>query len=97
ITNQENRSLVTEGLKETVPNAAVEYSNELQTVSNDQTENANPMPNIPEIAHVWEPMGDALIFISNEDDLQIVLEEAETQIESDIEAASGGQGSEDEE
>lgn len=97
MTNQENSSLVTEGLQETVPRSDVENSNELLTVFNDQAENANPMPNIPEMAQVWEPMGDALIFISNGDDPQIVLEEAKTQIESDIEAASGGQGSGDEE
>ena len=55
------------------------------------------MPNIPEMAQVWEPMGDALIFISNGDNPQEVLEEAKMQIESDIEAASGGQGSEEDE
>src|SRR5690625_750831 len=97
MTNQENSKLVTEGLKETVPRSDVENSNELLTVFNEQAESANPMPNIPEMAQVWEPMGDALIFISNGDNRQEVLEEANMQIESDIEAASGGQGSEEDE
>lgn len=97
MTNQENSKLVTEGLQETVPRSDVENSNELLTVFNEQAESANPMPNIPEMAQVWEPIGDALIFISNGDDPQEVLEEAKTQIESDIEAASGGQGSEEDE
>ncbi len=97
MTNQENSELVTEGLKETVPRSDVENSNELLTVFNEQAASANPMPNIPEMAQVWEPMGDALIFISNGDNPQKVLEEAKMQIESNIEAASGGQESEEDE
>ena len=53
------------------------------------------MPNIPEMAQVWDPMGDALIFISNGDDPREVLEEAKSQIQTDIDSASGGQDSEE--
>ncbi|OZT76205.1 extracellular solute-binding protein [Salinicoccus roseus] len=95
MTNADNSKLVTEGLRETVPRSDVENSNELLRVFNEQAENANPMPNIPEMAQVWEPMGDALIFISNGDDPREVLEEAKSQIQTDIDSASGGQDSEE--
>jgi arabinogalactan oligomer/maltooligosaccharide transport system substrate-binding protein len=48
------------------------------------------MPNIPQMQQVWEPMGSALQFIANGDNVADVLAEAKQQIEDNI-AASGAQ------
>ncbi|QOR67518.1 extracellular solute-binding protein [Cytobacillus suaedae] len=47
-----------------------------------------PMPSIPQMQQVWEPMGNALQFIANGDNVQEVLEEAVQTIKDNI-AASG--------
>lgn len=97
MTNQENLQTVTDQMQETAPRTDVESQNELLAVFDEQAENAVPMPNIPEMAQVWEPIGDGLIFISNGEDPREILEEAKEQIETNIESASGGAGSGDEE
>lgn len=56
----------------------------------EQTQFGEPMPNIPQMQQVWDPMGSALQFIANGDDVGEVLEEAVQQIEDNI-AASGAQ------
>jgi arabinogalactan oligomer/maltooligosaccharide transport system substrate-binding protein len=56
----------------------------------EQTQYGEPMPNIPQMQQVWEPMGSALQFIANGDDVAEVLSEAVQQIEDNI-AASGAQ------
>ncbi len=56
----------------------------------EQTQYGEPMPNIPQMQQVWDPMGSALQFIANGDDVGEVLEEAVQQIEDNI-AASGAQ------
>ncbi len=50
----------------------------------EQIQVAEPMPNVPEMALVWEPMADALNFIAQGDDPREVLEEAVDQIEESI-------------
>lgn len=50
----------------------------------DQIQFAEPMPNVPEMAAVWEPMENALSFISQGDDPREVLDEAVEQIEANI-------------
>lgn len=50
----------------------------------EQIQYAEPMPNVPEMSVVWEPMADALTFISQGDDPREVLDEAVDQIESNI-------------
>ncbi|MCT8137878.1 extracellular solute-binding protein [Anaerobacillus sp. CMMVII] len=54
-----------------------------------QAEFAEPMPNVPEMSQVWEPMADALNFISNGDDVAEVLEEAVEQISEQIALTAG--------
>lgn len=54
-----------------------------------QAEFAEPMPNVPEMSQVWEPMGDALQFISQGDNVAEVLEEAVQDIKDRI-ALTGG-------
>ncbi|MGD6833797.1 sugar ABC transporter substrate-binding protein [Sutcliffiella halmapala] len=56
----------------------------------EQTQYGEPMPNIPQMQQVWDPMGSALQFIANGDDVADVLAEAKQQIEDKI-AASGAQ------
>ncbi|TMW72784.1 sugar ABC transporter substrate-binding protein [Alteribacter natronophilus] len=55
----------------------------------EQIEHGEPMPNTAELSHVWDPMADALEFISRGDDVREVLEEAVEQIDSDIRLARG--------
>lgn len=50
-----------------------------------QAQVAQPMPNIPEMSDVWEPMGDALQFLAQGDDVREVLEEAVETIREKIE------------
>lgn len=50
----------------------------------EQIEYAEPMPNVPEMSAVWEPMANALSFISQGDDPREVLDEAVEQIEANI-------------
>ena len=54
-----------------------------------QAEFAEPMPNVPEMSQVWDPMGDALEFISQGDDVAEVLEEAVEDIHEQIEMTAG--------
>jgi len=62
----------------------VEIDDELMAAIFDQTQYAHPMPNIPEMSKVWEPVGDALTFISQGEDPQEVLDEAVELIKEDI-------------
>lgn len=50
----------------------------------EQTKNANPMPNIPEMGQVWDPMADAFTFIQKGESPQEILDETVEQIKADI-------------
>ncbi|CAH1217482.1 Cyclodextrin-binding protein [Paenibacillus plantiphilus] len=50
----------------------------------EQVKSATPTPNNPEISQTWEPMKNALIFISQGDDAKEVLDEAVAQIKEQI-------------
>lgn len=54
-----------------------------------QAEFAEPMPNVPEMSQVWDPMANALQFISTGEDVAEVLEEAVKQIEEQIALTAG--------
>lgn len=92
MTNQESSQYVVDNMQESVPRSDVENDNELLATFDEQTANAVPMPNIPEMAQVWEPMENALVFISQGEDVTEILEEAKQQIEDNIEAAGGQSG-----
>lgn len=64
--------------------------NPLMAAIAEQSTYGEPMPSIAEMQQVWEPMGNALQFIANGDNVQDVLEEAVQQIKDRI-AASGAQ------
>lgn len=50
----------------------------------EQVKSATPTPNNPEISQTWEPMKNALIFLSQGDDAKEVLDEAVAQIKEQI-------------
>ena len=89
MTNQESSQYVVDNMQESVPRSDVENDNELLATFDEQTASAVPMPNIPEMAQVWEPMENALVFISQGEDVTEILEEAKANIEANIEAAGG--------
>ena len=62
----------------------VEIDDELMAAIFEQTQYAHPMPNIPEMSKVWEPVADALTFISQGEDPQEVLDEAVELLKEDI-------------
>ncbi|WP_199426422.1 sugar ABC transporter substrate-binding protein [Thermaerobacillus caldiproteolyticus] len=55
----------------------------------EQIQYGEPMPNVPQMSQVWDPMGNALQFIAKGDDPKAVLTEAVKTIQDKI-AASGG-------
>ncbi|PRO64857.1 sugar ABC transporter substrate-binding protein [Alkalicoccus urumqiensis] len=84
ITNQESSQTYFETAGELPAHTAVEVDDEFLAPIFDQTEYAEPMPNIPEMSQVWDPIAEALEFISQGEDPQEVLDEAVQQIEDQI-------------
>ncbi|GEN50220.1 sugar ABC transporter substrate-binding protein [Alkalibacterium pelagium] len=84
ITNEESSTTYFEVAGELPAHTAVEIDDELMDPIFAQTQNAHPMPNIPEMSQVWEPLGDALQFVQQGDDVQEVLDEAVANIEANI-------------
>lgn len=84
ITNEENSTTYFEVAGELPAHTAVEIDDEFMDPIFAQTQHAHPMPNIPEMSQVWEPLGDALQFVQQGDDVQEVLDEAVQNIEANI-------------
>jgi arabinogalactan oligomer/maltooligosaccharide transport system substrate-binding protein len=84
ITNEESSTTYFEVAGELPAHTAVEIDDEFMDPIFAQTQNAHPMPNIPEMSQVWEPLGDALQFVQQGDDVQEVLDEAVANIEANI-------------
>lgn len=84
ITNPENSLTYFEVAGELPARTDVEIDDELRQPFLQQAEYAVPMPNIPAMSSVWDPMGDAFEFISQGEDPQEVLEEAVQQIADKI-------------
>ncbi|GIP17869.1 extracellular solute-binding protein [Paenibacillus montaniterrae] len=57
----------------------------------EQTKYGKPFPNVAELSHVWDPMANALKFISEGQDVQEVMDEAVTQIQDLIKMAGANQ------
>jgi arabinogalactan oligomer / maltooligosaccharide transport system substrate-binding protein len=96
ITNTENALHYYEKANEMPANkAALEdekiTSDPLIAAFAEQTQYGEPMPSVPEMSQVWEPMGNALQFIAKGDDVKTVLEEAVQTIKDNIAASGGGQ------
>ncbi|WP_457786437.1 sugar ABC transporter substrate-binding protein [Geobacillus sp. Geo 8.1] len=56
----------------------------------EQIQYGEPMPNVPEMSQVWEPMGNALQFIAKGDNPKAVLGEAVKTIQDKIAASGAG-------
>lgn len=84
LTNAENSQTYFEIAGELPAHTAVEIDDEFMAPIFEQTQHAVPMPNIPEMSQVWEPIGDALIFVSQGEDPQEVLDEAVEQIKEQV-------------
>ncbi|MCC5893968.1 MAG: extracellular solute-binding protein [Alkalibacterium sp.] len=84
ITNEESSQTYFEMAGELPAHTAVQIDDELLDPIFAQTQHAHPMPNIPEMSQVWEPLGDALQFVQQGDDVQEVLDEAVQNIEANI-------------
>ncbi|GCD83830.1 maltose ABC transporter substrate-binding protein [Parageobacillus thermoglucosidasius] len=57
----------------------------------EQIQYGEPMPNVPQMSQVWDPMGNALQFIAKGDNPKEVLKEAVKTIQDKISASGGGQ------
>ncbi|WP_416151304.1 extracellular solute-binding protein [Salipaludibacillus sp. HK11] len=84
LTNPESSQTYYEVAGELPAHTAVEIEDEFMGPIFEQTQHAEPMPNIPEMSQVWEPIGDALMFVTNGEDPQEVLDEAVEQIKEQI-------------
>lgn len=84
ITNAESSEIYFETAGELPAHTAVEIDDEFMSPIFEQTLYAEPMPNIPEMSQVWDPIADALDFVSQGDAPQEVLDEAVEQIEEQI-------------
>lgn len=87
ITNAESGSLYYQIANELPANLNAEVKDEKMQPVLDQIEFATVMPNVPEMDQVWEPMADALQFISQGEDPESVLNEAVEKINQQIEIA----------
>ncbi|PAD93316.1 extracellular solute-binding protein [Shouchella clausii] len=85
MTNGENGKIFFEHAKEIPARTDVELNDELYQGFVDQLEHSEFMPNMPAISAAWDPLRDALIFITRGEDAKEVLEEAEDMIIDEIE------------
>ncbi|MGJ9382559.1 extracellular solute-binding protein [Salipaludibacillus sp. CF4.18] len=76
LTNAESSQTYFETAGELPAHTAVEINDEFMSPIFEQTQHAEPMPNIPEMSQVWDPIADAFEFISQGEDPQEVLDEA---------------------
>ena len=84
LTNEESSQTYFEMAGELPAHTGVEIDDEFMGPIFNQTQHAHPMPNIPEMSQVWEPVGNALQFVQQGENVQEVLDEAVEQIESNI-------------
>lgn len=84
MTNAESSKIYYEKAGELPAHLDVTIDDEFMKPIFAQTKNANPMPNIPEMGQVWEPMADAFVFIQKGEDPKEILDETVEQIKSDI-------------
>ncbi|SDY31110.1 arabinogalactan oligomer / maltooligosaccharide transport system substrate-binding protein [Evansella caseinilytica] len=84
ITNAESSKTYFEIAGEIPAHSGVEINDEFMGAFFQQAQVAEPMPNIPEMSKVWQPIAEALEFISRGEDPAEVLEEAVEQIQSEI-------------
>jgi|HigsolmetaAR206D_1030411.scaffolds.fasta_scaffold01371_5 arabinogalactan oligomer/maltooligosaccharide transport system substrate-binding protein len=86
MTNDENSKIYFDNAGEMVPRPTVldQLNNPINKGFTEQIKHSEPMPNIPEMSQVWDPMGNALQFIAKGNDVQKSLENAAKQITKKI-------------
>jgi arabinogalactan oligomer/maltooligosaccharide transport system substrate-binding protein len=86
MTNDENSKIYFDNAGEMVPRPTVldQLNNPINKGFTEQIKHSEPMPNIPEMSQVWDPMGNALQFIAKGNDVQKSLENAAKQITEKI-------------
>ncbi len=89
MTNAVNSKSLFEEVKRLPARNDVDVENELYQGIQEQLQYAKPTPNIPAMAQVWEPMGDALVFITQGEDPKEVLKEAVAAIKEQISLLGG--------
>lgn len=89
MTNAENSKIMFNELKRIPAREDVSIEDDLYKGIQEQIQYAVPMPNIPEMAQVWEPMGDALVFITKGENPKEVLEETVAKIKEQISLLGG--------
>ncbi|SDP19020.1 sugar ABC transporter substrate-binding protein [Halobacillus aidingensis] len=89
MTNAVNSKSLFEDTKRLPAREDVSIESELYQGIQEQLQHAKPTPNIPAMAQVWEPMGDALVFITQGENPKEVLEEAEASIKEQISLLGG--------
>ncbi|GEN87587.1 sugar ABC transporter substrate-binding protein [Oceanobacillus sojae] len=92
ITNEENQQTYYDIAGELPPNeeALNNIEDPMYADFAEQIQFGVPMPSAPEMAQVWEPMQNALQFLTEGEDAREVLEEAVDQINTNIQAGGGG-------
>lgn len=91
MTSKESSEIFFDYAKEIPARSDIDLEDEVYDAFIEQLEYATFMPNVPAVSAVWEPLGDALIFISNGDDAEEVLVETQDMIEDEIEIMGGGE------
>jgi len=96
ITNEENSLIYYDIAGEIPPNIAAMESpeiteDEIISAFAEQTTYGEPMPSVPAMQQVWEPINDALSFISKGEPVDEVLDEAVEIIHDQIEASGANE------
>lgn len=89
MTNAVNSKSLFEEIKRLPARDDVDVESELYQGIQEQLQHATPTPNIPAMSQVWEPMGDALVFIAQGADPKEVLKEAVASIKEQISLLGG--------
>ncbi|WP_080873195.1 sugar ABC transporter substrate-binding protein [Oceanobacillus timonensis] len=85
MTSEESSEIYFEHTQEIPAREDIEMDSDLYEAFMVQLEQSEFMPNIPAASAVWDPMRDAMIFISNGEDVQEVLTETKEMIQDEIE------------
>ncbi|MBI5974853.1 extracellular solute-binding protein [Staphylococcus canis] len=85
LTSKDTLQKYTDARNEITGRLDVKSSNPNLKVFEEQAKHAEPMPNIPEMQQVWEPMANASTFISDGQDPETALKAADKDIQQNIE------------
>ncbi|WZY00245.1 extracellular solute-binding protein [Bacillus sp. FSL W7-1360] len=89
LTNEENANHFFDVTKQSPARPDVDVNDAHQASFAEQAAHAVPMPNIPEMSRVWEPMENAFKFIAEGTEPKEALDDAVGQIKKEIELSRG--------